>query len=62
MQAAQRSQALQKKNVEMDCVARRSAIDIIQDAIQEFKSHCRFPYPDPGPRETGLGPRQGAGY
>lgn len=46
MQAAQRSQALQKKHVELDRQTRRSAIEVIQDVIQEFKSHCNFPYPD----------------
>ena len=39
MQAAQRSQALQKKHVEIDRETRRSAMDLIHSAILEFKSH-----------------------
>jgi len=53
MQAAQRSQALQKKHVQLDRATKRSAMDVIQDAIQEFKSHCHFPHPEgSGQRHT----------
>ena len=46
MQAAQRSKALQKKCTGLERETHRSAIDVIQDAILEFKSHCKFPYPE----------------